>query len=630
MTIGRSLRRVAICSGIYVGASVLLPELAIPVGFLSTKEGQDFLKKLVEFITSVVAGNTANAIDNFDPSRGSDYVRLENEDLIRVCGKAIAQIIHLAAEQYNNRNFKDYNQRYSKHLKMIAAQATEKWVKLARFEFDQSKYKQLTEGEIPLILTPTEEGLTQAEILTVEEWRDILAKLDLKAVDSDKGVDLPGYVRQYVAELLYKEFPRVLREALKQDFKADGKAFAGLMIQLITGISQELDKQGEIALISLAKLDNIEQQLNGTEQEIQELFIDISDRMQTGFEQLCHEFGLLETNINKNLQTIRESLVEIKEDTTVIRQDTTEIKESLASMQDEFTKRMLDELSKVRQDIQSLNQPHPRETTEEKLLKALLNLDYDKQANLFKEFVDNHQIGACLVHGSRETAPRWLLNRLIRHVPNGKTSTNRNASDSNYVNFVAKISFVSRSYAYSLDNFLKAISRELKMVETSSVTDIHQKILELWQSQTLILIFTNPDKVEESDLEEFLQEFWQPLAQLARQRGTTHENYSLLLFLLDEDGCTNHWNIAYTQEPTSDLIPHALIKLMDIQPITRRQLSIWLESFCCAEKLLEYTDNLVGEIIGDSQNGLHKDILKKICSLCKIELEDYVSTWMKY
>ncbi|MDT9276139.1 MAG: hypothetical protein P5680_16225 [Limnospira sp. PMC 737.11] len=557
MTIGRSLCRVAIYGGICFGASVLLPELAIPVAFLSTEKGQDILTKVGEMISGVTAGNTANAIDNFDRSRGSDYVRLENEDLIRVCGKAIAQIIHLAAQNSNNP--------YSKHLKMIAAKATENWVELARSEFDQSKYQQLTEGEIPLILTPTEEGLTQAEILTVEEWRTILAKLDLMAVDSAEGVDLPDYVRQYVAELLYKEFPRVLREALKQDFKADGKAFAGLMLQLITGIRQQVAELGELAPICLAKLNEIEKHLKVSEQ------------------------------------------------------------------QQERISAKIDEQSQKLDQIINVLQPHPGETTEEKLLKALLNLDYDKQANLFKEFVENHQIGACLVHGSCESAPRWLLNRLIRYVPNGKTFTNPNTSNrSHSVNCVKKIKFSRRNYTSSLDTVFEEISRKFQMEITSSVTAIHQKILEVWQSETVILIIQNTQNVEESYIEEFLQKFWQPLAQLARERGTTNENYSLLLFLLDEDGDSNDWNIVYTQDPTSDLIPHALIKLIDIQPITRRQLSIWLELCCGAEKLLEYTDSLVDEIFRDSQNGLHQHILETICSLCQTSWDECESKWMKY
>lgn len=552
MTIGRSLCRVAICSGIYAGASIL-PGLNIPVAFLSTDKGQEFLTKLGEFITGVVAGNTANAIDNFDSSR-SDYVGLQNEDLIRVSGKAIAQIISMASLN------RKYDRSTCKRLKNIAAKATEAWVKLARYEFGRSNYQELNEGEISLIITPTEGGLTQAEILRVEEWSDIFVKLDIE-IDPDKGVDLASDVRQEVAKLLQKEFPKVLREALKQDFKEDGKAFAGLMIQLIPGIKEELDKQGKVALISLEKLEEIEQQLTGTEEQIKRVFRDISDQMQTGFDVLTEKLDY----------------------------------------------------------IIDVIQPHPRESIENKLLKALLKLDYDRQANLFKQFVENHQIGACLIHGSLETAPRWLLNRLIRNVPNGNTS-----------NYVKKIKFSRRTHNSSLDSIFQEISRKLEINKTSSLAAIHQSICELWQSQTVILIVENTEDFEESYLEAFLQQFWQPLANLANRMGTPDENYSLLLCLLDEDGFTNDWNITYTQDPTSKLIPQTLIKFMEIQPIQRRQLSTWLELHCCTENLLQYTDSLVDEVFRDSENGVHQYILEKICSLCQTTWEEFESTWRKY
>ncbi len=137
------------------------------------------------------------------------------------------------------------------------------WVRLACSEFAKSKYQELTEGEIPLIITPTEKGLTQAKILTDEEWRTIFLKLDLMTVDPGTGVDLASDVRQDVAELLHKEFPRVLREALKQDFKADGKAFAGLMIQLITGIRQQLAQQGIVTLTLFRKIKPFRTAVNG-------------------------------------------------------------------------------------------------------------------------------------------------------------------------------------------------------------------------------------------------------------------------------------------------------------------------------------------------------------------------------
>ncbi|MCT7967183.1 hypothetical protein NG799_12635 [Laspinema sp. D1] len=577
---GRSICRIAIFGTICVGASFFLPELTLPIAFLSTDEGQEFLTKVAGMISSVTAGNIANAIDDFHPS-GSDYVRLENEDLIRVCGKAIAQIISIASQE------RKYDRPTRNHLKNIAAKATEAWVRLACSEFAKSKYQELTEGEIPLIITPTEKGLTQAKILTDEEWCTIFLKLDLMTVDPGTGVDLASDVRQDVAELLQKEFPRVLREALKQDFKADGKAFAGLMIQLITGIRQQLAQQGIVTLTLLEKLSHLEQQLRGTEQEIEQVFIDISAQMQTGFDELCDRFGIVEKSINRNLQQLQYVLIE-----------------------------KIDEQSQKLDYIIDIIQG---KNIENKLLNALLQLNYDKQANLFKEFVENHQIGACLIHGASETAPRWLLNRLIRNVPNGNTS-----------NFVKKIKFSRRTHNSSLESIFQEISRKVEIDRTSSVTAIHQKICELWQSQTVILIVENTQDVEESYLETFLQEFWQPLADLASKMGTADDNYSLLLFLLDEDGFTNDWQITYTQDPTSELIPQTLIKFMEIQPIKRRQLSTWLELYLCAENLLQYTDSLVDEVFRDSENGSHQDILEKICCLCQIKWDDWVSIWLKY
>ncbi|MDT9297348.1 MULTISPECIES: hypothetical protein [Limnospira] len=618
MTIGRSLCRVAIYGGICFGASVLLPELALPVAFLSTDKGQDILTKVGEMISSVTAGNTANAIDNFDP-RGSDHVPLENEDLIRVCGKAIAQIILLAAQQYNNRNFKDYNKKYSEHLQKIAAQATEKWVELARFEFAQSKYQQLTEGEIPLIITPTEEGLTQAEILTVEEWRNILAKLDLMAVDSAEGVDLPDYVRRYVAELLQKEFPRVLREALKQDFKADGKAFAGLMIQLITGIWQQVAQLGEIAPISLAKLNDIEQQLAGTQQQIQQLLIDISNRMmETGFEKLCHEFGLFETNINQNLQTIQESLNEINE----------------------RTKRIDQSIQKL---IQTLN------LSEQSIKDKLLHLDYREQVRSLEDFLDQDRIvGAFWIYGSNQSEPHWLVTSLIENVLNVKIETSNTSSR------VVSLSFVGNTQSHCLDNIIDSISKAFQIenptvskkgnieqqldnyeeyVMREKLTYIIEQICIRWQTKSVVILAEIKKGVDPEIVEEFINKLWKPLAKLAyelRQKHYNIYNYSLMLFLVDVHGCTNNWEINFTEDILSEQIPEIPIRLTEIQPIPREQLRQWFRTHLLNDPRLinnpilkHNKDQLIEkmlDLISYHNNIYQEKVFYQICKLFEIDI----------
>jgi hypothetical protein len=63
-------------------------------------------------IASVIAGNTANAIDNLFSGKEPDPNLLANEDLTKAVGRAIAAIITLVAEDKNN----GYNRRTRRHL----------------------------------------------------------------------------------------------------------------------------------------------------------------------------------------------------------------------------------------------------------------------------------------------------------------------------------------------------------------------------------------------------------------------------------------------------------------------------------------------------------------------------------
>ncbi|WP_354635066.1 hypothetical protein [Planktothricoides raciborskii] len=251
-----------------------------------------------------------------------------------------------------------------------------------------------------------------------------------------------------------------------------------------------------------------------------------------------------------------------------------------------------------------------------KLYKALLKLDYIKQQSLFDEFVKKHQIGACLIHGSAECCPQWLMTRLIDQVPNGGPN-----------NWEKQISFSQKTQRFSIDSIAREISKAIG-ISSRAIPDIAQKICELWRSQTVILIFNDTHSLEETYLEEFLKKIWQPIADLAYKKGTTCDNYGLLLFLLDFDGCTNDWEIPCTQEITPEWHPRTLIKFKKIEPITRRELSCWLEQVLCDENL-PAQPTVVEKILAGSE-GKHREIMKKICKNYKIELEEQELKWLKY
>jgi hypothetical protein len=265
-------------------------------------------------------------------------------------------------------------------------------------------------------------------------------------------------------------------------------------------------------------------------------------------------------------------------------------------------------------------------TCDDTLYQALLKLDYSKQARLFEEVVNNCQIGACLIHGLPDSGQKWLLNRLIQEVPNGNTS-----------NFVRTISFSRRTQDGSMQSIFKEICRQLQLPLNSSIKKIHKQLFDLWQGKTVILIFNELHGIEPSKREEyiesFLNQFWQPLADLAKE-GTTSKNYRLLLFLVDSEGYTSDWKMTHPEELLLELPegwePEQLIKFRAIEPITRGELATWLEKHLCSQNLLEFTETLADEILANSENGIHQYVFEEVCLRCNLQWEEQESLWLKY
>ncbi|WP_449314332.1 NACHT domain-containing protein [Roseofilum reptotaenium] len=317
----RSLLKLTIGGGCVLGSTVFPPLLA--------GEGIAWGVVLATTLASVAAGNTANAIDALTEGKDGDRVSLENEHLTRAVGKAIAAVITLAAQQHRGES--------RKNLEKIAAQAKDNWLRLAQQELTQVRYPQLREATLDQFLTPEEYQLTQEGNLTVPEWRTIFVKLDVMA-DPDGRFEIADPVKQEVAELLSATFPKALRETLKEDFHSDGKAFAGLTLQLLTGMKAELaqlqaNPRGvnpeELAQI-LEQFQDLATQLRGNITQQQEFFRDVSCSIESGFAQVCQRLGVMETTITGLLQTLEERIEDLHQEVTEFRQ---EVRQGLAAMQ---------------------------------------------------------------------------------------------------------------------------------------------------------------------------------------------------------------------------------------------------------------------------------------------------------
>ena len=293
-----------------IGTGCMVGGLAFPP--LMAADGIVWGTILATALASVAAGNTANAIDALIDKKDGDRISLQNQDLTKAVGKAIAAVITLAALQNQGKTHDN--------LEKIASQAKNNWVKIAQQELTQQRYPQLREAKLDQFLTPEEYSLTQEGNLTPQEWQDIFIRLNMAACKGG-GFQLPPEVYPQVAELLHTTFPKALRETLKEDFANDGKAFAGLTLQLLTGMKAELTQLRNTNLaVNAAELTQIlqqfqqlETQLRGTVAQQQAFFSQISQDIDSGFAEVCQQLGVMETNITALLQNLEKRLEALDE-----------------------------------------------------------------------------------------------------------------------------------------------------------------------------------------------------------------------------------------------------------------------------------------------------------------------------
>ncbi|BBD55211.1 hypothetical protein [Planktothrix agardhii] len=108
MGVTRSLLKLTIGTGCMVGGLAFPPLLAA--------DGIVWGTILATALASVAAGNTANAIDALIDRKDGDRISLQNQDLTKAVGKAIAAVITLAALQNQGKTHDN--------LEKIASQAT--------------------------------------------------------------------------------------------------------------------------------------------------------------------------------------------------------------------------------------------------------------------------------------------------------------------------------------------------------------------------------------------------------------------------------------------------------------------------------------------------------------------------
>ena len=254
------------------------------------------------------------------------------------------------------------------------------------------------------------------------------------------------------------------------------------------------------------------------------------------------------------------------------------------------------------------------------LYKTLLRLNFTNQVSLFRHFVETHRVGSCLIHGEPEYGQRWLLNRLVKLIPNGQSAK------------VIQLGLSRKSRGSYIDSLWRELGGRVGLPGVQPPQKIAEAVCKWWQTQTVILVFQNVDQMPQEYMNQFLCEFWLPLVHISGNCSPRSGSYRLLMFLVDYSGCVERWKIDCVEAIDSTWKPQMLVKLPKLNRLSDRDLVIWMETGIndLPVKLTTQLERTVQIILENTDNGLPELALEYICSLCVCNWFDWEPVWLKH
>ncbi|MEW6496166.1 MAG: hypothetical protein AB1589_27150 [Cyanobacteriota bacterium] len=264
--------------------------------------------------------------------------------------------------------------------------------------------------------------------------------------------------------------------------------------------------------------------------------------------------------------------------------------------------------------------PESSELDIDTLYNVLLRLNFRDQVRLFRHFVETYKVGSCLIHGEPEYGQRWLLNRLVQLVPNGRSAK------------VIQFGLSRKSRANYIESLWRELGGRVGLPGQHHPPEIAQAVCKLWQTQTVILVFQNLDQMPQEYMSQFLCEFWLPLVDISGKCLPHSGSYRLLMLLVDYSGCVEQWKIDCVEVLDSTWKPQILVKLPRLNRLSNRDLENWMETGIndLPVKLTTQLECTVQSILKNSENGLPELALQQICSLCECNWYDWEQVWLKH
>lgn len=210
--------------------------------------------------------------------------------------------------------------------------------------------------------------------------------------------------------------------------------------------------------------------------------------------------------------------------------------------------------------------------TSQNLYTCLLRLGYHDQEMAFKRFIYEESVAAFLIHICPDPGngcyygQHWLVNRLKSRVLGGIAGK--------------KVKIDLNRVGRSKD--VKALWRELShhagLRPDSKPDKIALQFYQFWQTQNIFLFLDSIDEMPEPYMQELLQEFWSPLiTQIQQNQGSTSSS-KLLMFLIDNSGSVEQWNIQFVDRLNPLWRSEIPVKLPRIQKFSNEVLTNQIHS----------------------------------------------------
>ncbi|HEY9849728.1 MAG TPA: hypothetical protein V6D28_09740 [Leptolyngbyaceae cyanobacterium] len=240
-------------------------------------------------LASIAGGIVTNEVSPILTSQETDKDTLRNNDLTKIVGKSIAAVIVAVADS------KQFDKETETSLRKMAELAEEEWeniVKNLPGEFAPIEESQLTE-----FFTNRPEYFNKITALDVSLWQSLLIDLQQQA-----NVNLPQFAIDRTANDLHQIFPKALREVLKEDFQADGKGFAGIVLDLFAVMRSQITQNHDILLQNFDNLDKrLESLTQKSQDEIAAELKTVAGQIDSGFQEALQQMGVVQTGINELL-----------------------------------------------------------------------------------------------------------------------------------------------------------------------------------------------------------------------------------------------------------------------------------------------------------------------------------------